>query len=202
MKEKILPQHEMRREELNNSPALLKTSPTFLARIKTIGIQLALAVTVMICSCSPTPHHPELKMSYSDPPNRGQNPLTPRVPSHLTDVARRFVSPYYVSSREASPEIVAQGKSLYESKGTCFNCHGWDGTGNGPASQMVSPEPRDFSDCQFHNHRTDGELYWVMKHGSPGTDMVAMIPSPLSEEEAWKVLAYVRTFCPGWREGN
>ena len=60
---------------------------------------------------------------------------------------------------------------------------------------MVNPKPRDFTNCQFHEQRTDGELLWVIKNGSPNTDMASMIPDPINEEEAWTILLYVRTFC-------
>jgi hypothetical protein len=53
---------------------------------------------------------------------------------------------------------------------------------------MVNPGPRDFTNCQFHEQRTDGELFCVIKNGSPDTDMVSMIPTPIKEEEAWKIL--------------
>jgi hypothetical protein len=47
----------------------------------------------------------------------------------------------------------------------------------------------------FQKEREDGELFWIIKYGSPGTGMAASIPHMLSEEEGWKLVAYVRTFC-------
>jgi hypothetical protein len=55
--------------------------------------------------------------------------------------------------------------------------------------------PRDFTNCKFHKKRKDGELFWIIKNGSPGTGMVPLIPSAISEDEAWKVIAYERSFC-------
>jgi hypothetical protein len=40
----------------------------------------------------------------------------------------------------------------------------------------------------------DGELLWILKNGSPGTAMVSFIPQVLSEDEAWHVILYVRSF--------
>jgi len=51
------------------------------------------------------------------------------------------------------------------------------------------------SNCQFHAVRTDGELFWAMKHGVPESGMVSYIPHQISEEEGWQVVAYLRTFC-------
>jgi mono/diheme cytochrome c family protein len=99
-------------------------------------------------------------------------------------------------TRTASPEIVAAGKALYEGKGSCFLCHGIGGKGDGPAAQMnPTNPPRDFTNCVFQKEREDGELFWIIKYGSPGTGMQPLIPALLSEEEGWKVVAYIRTFC-------
>jgi mono/diheme cytochrome c family protein len=99
-------------------------------------------------------------------------------------------------ARTAQPEIVAAGKALYEGKGRCSSCHGISGKGDGFAAQMnPTHPPRDFTNCAFQKEREDGELYWIIKYGSSGTGMVRLIPDTLSEEEGWKVVAYVRTFC-------
>ena len=39
--------------------------------------------------------------------------------------------------------------------------------------------------------RTDSELFWILKNGSPGTEMALFIPLVLTEEDAWHVLLYV-----------
>ena len=87
-----------------------------------------------------------------------------------------------------------------EGKGTCFNCHGKSGKGDGPAGKVLNPGPRNFTNCKFHKKRKDGELFWIIKNGSPGTGMVPLIPSAITEEEAWKVIAYERSFCEKWRK--
>ena len=42
--------------------------------------------------------------------------------------------------------------------------------------------------------RTDDELLWMLKNGNQGTAMASFIPLVLTEEEAWKVIAYIRSF--------
>ncbi|MCS6292582.1 MAG: cytochrome c [Nitrospira sp.] len=100
------------------------------------------------------------------------------------------------AARAAPPDIVAKGKTLYEGKGQCALCHGVSGKGDGPAAHMhgIHP-PRNFSDCTFQKEREDGELFWVIKNGSPNTGMISLIPSMLTEDEGWKIVAYLRTFC-------
>jgi len=122
-------------------------------------------------------------------------PTKDRVPTAHSDKAKALHAPFG-DARTASAEIVTAGKTLYEGKGTCFLCHGIGGKGDGPASHMQTAHPpRDFTDCAFQQARDDGELFWVIKYGSPGTGMQALIPNILNEEEGWKVVAYLRSFC-------
>lgn len=124
-----------------------------------------------------------------------RDPLKPRVPKDQRGDAKRTKSPLYDRADKAPAEIVAEGKKIFEGKGTCFNCHGKSGQGDGPAGAVLNPGPRNFTNCKFHKKRKDGELFWVIKNGSPGTGMVPLIPSAITEEEAWKVIAYERSFC-------
>lgn len=123
------------------------------------------------------------------------DPLEKRVPENKIEQARKWKAPFG-DARSASPEIVAAGKSLFEGRGNCYTCHGMDGKGDGrAASKLPLHPPRDFTDCKFHEARSDGELFWVVKYGIPGTGMVRQIPWKLSDEQTWKIVAYLRTFC-------
>lgn len=53
--------------------------------------------------------------------------MTPRVPADQLEDAQALTSPL-----PDSPEVVEKGKAIYEGKGTCFNCHGKTGRGDGP----------------------------------------------------------------------
>jgi len=122
-------------------------------------------------------------------------PIDDRVPTAHIEKAISLKAPFG-DARKASPEIVAAGKVLYEGKGTCHLCHGVSGKGDGSANPMhATNPPRDFTNCAVQMDRDDGELFWIIKYGSPGTGMQALIPNILSEEEGWKVVAYLRTFC-------
>ena len=124
-----------------------------------------------------------------------KDPLKARVPADKRAAAKKNKSPYGKKSKDATPEIIAEGKAIFEGKGTCVNCHGKAGDGNGPAGKVLNPGPRNFTNCKFHKKRKEGELMWVIKNGSPGTGMVPLIPATISEEEGWKVIAYERSFC-------
>ena len=114
--------------------------------------------------------------------------MQPLVPAEKLAEARALTSPL-----PSSPEIVAQGKSLYNGKGTCFNCHGKDGDGHGPVAAQLDPSPRNFQHHGFWRHRTEGEIFWVIKHGSPGTGMIGFA-GQLTDEEIWTLIQYERSF--------
>lgn len=124
-----------------------------------------------------------------------RHPLQPRVPEPHMEQATRLTAPYG-DARTAPPAVLIEGKGLYEGKGACALCHGLDGKGDGPAAHLHRPHPpRDFTDCAFQQKRRDGEIFWVIKNGSPGTGMVPLVPGLLKEDEAWTIVAYVRSFC-------
>jgi mono/diheme cytochrome c family protein len=129
--------------------------------------------------------------------------MQPLVPVDKLAEARALASPL-----PDAPEIVEKGKALYNGKGTCFNCHGKDGSGNGMAAVGLDPSPRNFQHHGFWRHRTEGEIFWVIKHGSPGTAMIGF-GDQLSDEEIWSIIQYERSFAgehgrgmmgPGGRE--
>jgi mono/diheme cytochrome c family protein len=114
--------------------------------------------------------------------------MQPRVPADKLAEARALTSPL-----PDSPEIVEKGKALYNGKGTCFNCHGKDGSGNGPAAVGLDPSPRNFQHHGFWRQRTEGEIFWVIKHGSSGTSMIGFV-GQLTDEEIWTIIQYERSF--------
>ena len=121
-----------------------------------------------------------------------QEVLRPRVPRDQIEAARAVTNPL-----PASDETIAKGKALFEGKAFCKTCHGVDGKGLGgdiPAGSLKGPLPRNFTDKKWQAARTDGELFWILKNGSKGTAMASFIPLVLTEEEAWQVLLYVRSF--------
>ena len=119
----------------------------------------------------------------------GERDITiPRAP----DDAKRLINPFPLSD-----QVLLDGERIYQTKGTCFTCHGTAGRGDGPAGLELNPRPRNFTNPRFHELRTDGEMFWVIKNGSPGTRMFSYSPSVITEEEAWKVIHYLRTLPTG-----
>jgi mono/diheme cytochrome c family protein len=117
--------------------------------------------------------------------------MPPRVPADKLAEARAMSNPF-----PDSPDVVEKGRTLYLSKGGCVTCHGTTGRGDGPAAANLNPSPRSFHHRGFWRHRTEGEIFWVIKHGSPGTAMIGF-GSQLSDEEIWSVIRYLHTFAGG-----
>jgi mono/diheme cytochrome c family protein len=118
-----------------------------------------------------------------------------RVPVKDRGAAKALQPPF-----QPTPEVLAEGKAIFLGRGTCFQCHGPEGKGDGGAAKILPIQPRDFTNPKFNKVRTPGEMMWVLKNGSlgqtgqiPGTGMLPVVGQFLSEEDGWKVLLYERS---------
>ena len=66
--------------------------------------------------------------------------MEPRVPPDKIEEARSLVSPL-----PDAPDIAEKGKAIYEGKGTCFNCHGKTGGGDGQGGGVSQSFSSEFS---------------------------------------------------------
>ena len=135
------------------------------------GVLLVLAVFLTMPSCAADRHRMQLW-----------------VPADKLAEARALTSPL-----PDSPETVAQGKGIYAGKGGCVRCHGKEGDGNGPLAARLDPSPRNFQDRGFWSHRTEGEIFWLIKNGSPDTGLVGY-GDQLTDGEIWALIQYIRSF--------
>ncbi len=84
------------------------------------------------------------------------------------------------------PEAIAEGKQLWAKTG-CYACHGKEAGG------AVGP---DLTDDQWVYRPTDKTIFKAISKGRKGTTMVGW-SSSLSDEETWKVIAYIRSLYKG-----
>ena len=94
---------------------------------------------------------------------------------------------------EATPENIKKGQMLYQTRSKpmpCKHCHGMNGDGRGPMARGFNPPPRDFTCSETINGVPDGQLFWIIKNGSPRTGMLAF--KGLKDEKIWQILLYVR----------
>ncbi|OQW32709.1 MAG: hypothetical protein A4E19_04935 [Nitrospira sp. SG-bin1] len=124
--------------------------------------------------------------------------MQPIVPADKLAEARALKNPL-----SNAPEVIEQGKAVYNGKGGCVTCHGIEGDGKGPGAVNMDPAPRNFRHHGFWRHRTEGEIFWAIKYGSRGTAMIAF-GAVLSDQEIWALIQYERTFAgshgPGMME--
>ncbi len=84
------------------------------------------------------------------------------------------------------------GKTLYTQN--CETCHGTTGLGDGPAGASLDPKPGDLQ--KAYANTSDGFMFWVLSEGGSAAGLSASMASykgVLSEDEMWKILAYVKT---------
>lgn len=82
------------------------------------------------------------------------------------------------------------GKELFAAN--CQACHGPLGKGDGPASQVLNPKPRDLTQRPYKQGCGPGAIVRTLKIGVAGSAMPSF-KDTLSEEEMWKLGHYVRS---------
>jgi copper transport protein len=94
---------------------------------------------------------------------------------------------------EASEESIARGRMLFQQN--CIVCHGPEGRGDGPQAESLNPAPADIR--QHLPYHTDPQFFNFVAQGIAGTAMPAWGSNndgPLSDDDIWNVINYMRTF--------
>lgn len=123
-----------------------------------------------------------------EPPRDTMSCPQPRFTGRAPDTYWTLANPLAPNEVDA-----ALGARLYrEARGgaACASCHGTRGEGNGPLANQFDPPPRNFACAATVNGIPDGQLFWVIRSGSPGT---AMPGHPgLSDTEVWQLVSHLR----------
>ena len=114
-----------------------------------------------------------------------KNIYYPRAPEALLESLQDIDNPFSPTRKN-----IEEGSKVYFGIGLCVKCHGVKGKG----LEVPGHPPRNFTDPKWQDVRTDGEMMWVLKNGMPGTSMPIRVLKVISEEEAWKVILFIRTF--------
>jgi len=98
---------------------------------------------------------------------------------------------------------VKKGKRKYNE--FCTPCHGKEGKGNGTRMlvEKFDPPPRNHTDGNYMNRRTDVLLFKTIKEGGKSQNFSHIMPQwkhILKDKDVWNVLAYVRSLAkdPEW----
>ena len=113
------------------------------------------------------------------------NIYEPRVPKEILEEVQEIENPF-----PATEEQIEAGRKIFFGKGLCVTCHSKDGRG----VRIPGHSPRNFTNKKWQETRTDGELMWVLRNGSPGTGMPVRVGKVISESEGWSVIHFIRTF--------
>ena len=101
---------------------------------------------------------------------------------------------YYQRANPLDPATdLAEAQRIYEKgvgSAACAACHGDKGDGRGRMASMFDPRPRNFRCAQTVAGIPDGQLFWIIRYGSPGTSMP---PHPrLTDQQTWALVLYLR----------
>ena len=86
----------------------------------------------------------------------------------------------------------ANGEKLFQKTAkpmACKMCHGAKGGGDGKLGAALKPAPRNFACAETMKDISPGQMFWIIKNGSPGTGMAKM---QLKDSEIWDVIKYIR----------
>ena len=86
---------------------------------------------------------------------------------------------------------IEHGSELYAQN--CASCHGAGGLGDGEAGKTLSPRPANIASFSKMPMASDAYLYWTISEGGiPVKSAMPPLKSALSEQEIWKIIAYLR----------
>lgn len=100
--------------------------------------------------------------------------------------APAYPTTYLVTPVRYTADAIATGSTLYAAN--CGVCHGRDGRGDGPDALSLS-NPRLNLNSGVPERR-EGDLFWSIAHGIPGTPMPGF-KSQLNDVEIWSLIQYL-----------
>jgi len=112
-----------------------------------------------------------------------------RATAHAPDEIYNLPNPLPLNA-----ENISAGEALFRvaQPTACKICHGVTGNGLGMMAQGLQPPPRNFTCKETMQTLPDGQLFWIIQNGSPGTGMPHY--PELSDTETWQLVLYIRRF--------
>lgn len=98
-----------------------------------------------------------------------------------------------IDGSQFDKKVLKKVARLYKRK--CRQCHGEKGDGKGSKAEFFQIKPAAFSTPGYLKNRKDGQLFWILKYGSPDTEMEAKglgSRDNLTDQEMWSLIAYIR----------
>jgi mono/diheme cytochrome c family protein len=88
-----------------------------------------------------------------------------------------------------NPDSVRAGARAFAERG-CVNCHGAPGHDWAKWSEGLRPDPPDLK--KIADELPRNELFWVIKNGIKMTAMPSFGATGVSDDEIWKIVAFVK----------
>jgi len=104
-----------------------------------------------------------------------------------------YPTTYVNNPVSGTPAVLAQGRALFLEH--CATCHGATGQGDGALAATLPTRPADLSAAHVDDH-TDGDLFWWLTHGMPGTAMPGW-EAQLAAPSRWTLIRYIRSLRQG-----
>ncbi|KMP10469.1 cytochrome C [Candidatus Nitromaritima sp. SCGC AAA799-C22] len=95
---------------------------------------------------------------------------------------------------EPTDDNIYAGEAFFQTDAqptACKVCHGATGNGLGMMAPGLNPPPRNFACGETMQEISDGQMFWVITHGSVGTGMHPF--KSLQEKHVWQIIHYLRT---------
>lgn len=131
-----------------------------------------------------TQKEPMKAVEYAQAPSGEQPKGTETAPASADQQTPKKLNPF-----TGNPDAIKEGRQLYLANG-CPGCHG---SGGGGAMAGATPFIRDA--WKFGG---DDETYFkVIKGTYPGQTMPAVFGANLTDEQTWKIIAWIRSIYKG-----
>lgn len=109
--------------------------------------------------------------------------------------SEKALEPLQPAAKPRTPKNVVRGKAVFEEY--CSPCHGIDGKGDGPNAKNLAKLPRNFTDADYMEKKTDRELFNAISGGGASVGLSQLMPnwgSTLKDWEIRDVISYLRQF--------
>lgn len=130
-------------------------------------------------------------------PGRMPRGMMVRLLRHTTFMQYGVGAPYEgkTSTVANSPETLEEGRRIYAAD--CASCHGPKGLGNGEGAYSLSPSPALLAYMIQRPIAVDEYLLWSISEGGKQFDTkMPAFKDTLSEDDIWRVVAYMRAGFP------
>lgn len=88
------------------------------------------------------------------------------------------------------PELLIAMDGFRPYHGLCSLCHSAPGLEDSPIRQGLNPKP-PLLNSEPVQHRSDDELFWIVKHGIKMSGMPAFGPTH-NDQDLWHIVAFIR----------